>query len=153
MERRYLELLQAHAEFENQHSGASLDDFYRHMAALKSNQTRQPKTPPDLAARLAKSMGRITSIYNMHLRAAFRLLDIKVPEGFPFLASLYHYGEMRKTDLISFVLVELSTGSEILNRLKKHGLITERQDQDDKRARIVAISDKGKKLVVPCLKK
>src|SRR5438128_75315 len=98
MERRYLTLLEAHADFENQFPGASLDDFYEHMADRKKSQVRRPKTPPNTSARLTKAIGRISSIYNMHLRAALKSLDMKVPEGFPFLASLYHYGEMRKMD-------------------------------------------------------
>lgn len=153
MNKTYLTLLQAHAEFEEQHPGAGLEDFYRHMANQKTDNTRRPKTPPDASARLTKATGRINSLYNIHLRAALKSLDMKVPEGFPFLASLYHYGEMRKTDLISFVLVEFSTGSEIMSRLKKQGLITEMQLETDKRAKIVAISEKGRSTIIPCLKK
>ncbi|MGY3211844.1 MarR family winged helix-turn-helix transcriptional regulator [Mucilaginibacter sp. HD30] len=153
MEKTYLTLLQAHAVFEEQHPGASLEDFYWHMANQKTNNARQPKTPPDDSARLTKAMGRISSLYQIHLRAALKGLDMKVPEGFPFLASLHHYGKMRKTDLISFVLVEFSTGSEIMSRLKKQGLITEMQDENDKRAKIVAISEKGQTVIIPCLKR
>lgn len=153
MDRNYLTLLKAHAEFEEEHPGSGLEDFYWHMANQKTGNSGRPKTPPDDSARLTKAMGRINSHYQIHLRAALKTLDMKVPEGFPFLASLYHYGKMRKTDLIGFVLVEFSTGSEIMSRLKKQGLITEMHDEADKRARIVAISEKGRSVIAPCLKK
>lgn len=151
--KKHIELLMAYADFEEQHPKAGLEDFYRYM--LQTPKATDPKTlmPVESQNRLMRSIGRLYSSFNMYMRAALKELGMQIPEGYPFLATLHFMGPMRRTDLINFTLTELSTGSEILNRLKKQGWIAEQQDETDKRVKMVSISEKGRKILIPCLEK
>ncbi len=151
--KKHIELLTAFAAFEEQNPKASLEDFYKHMLQDKTPAPRKKLVPKESHSRLMRSIGRLYSAFNIYMRAALKELDMPIPEGYPFLAALHFMGPMRRTDLINFVLTELSTGSEILNRLKKQGWIVEQQDEADKRVKMVSIHEKGRKALLPCLEK
>jgi DNA-binding MarR family transcriptional regulator len=55
-------------------------------------------------------------------------------------------------ELINRHLMEFSSGSEMLKRLIKNGLINEKVDKNDKRARIVSLTSKGKKEIESAFK-
>ncbi|MFN3557026.1 MAG: winged helix DNA-binding protein, partial [Bacteroidales bacterium] len=59
----------------------------------------------------------------------------------------------RKTDVIYFNLVELSTGVETLKRLQKSGLIRDFSDESDKRIKRLALTPEGSKVLTAALKK
>lgn len=151
---QHIALLTAFADFQEQFPKAGLDDFYQYMLRRKTAAENPAMLmPTEGHNRLMRAIGRLYSSFNMYMRAALKELDMKVPEGYPFLATLHFMGPMRRTDLIHFVLTELSTGSEILNRLRKQGWITEEQDQEDRRVKRVSINDAGRKVLMPCLEK
>ncbi|HKI46788.1 MAG TPA: MarR family winged helix-turn-helix transcriptional regulator [Balneolales bacterium] len=69
-------------------------------------------------------------------------------DDFGFLASLAYRDSMTKTELCNHNLLEITSGSEIIKRLLKNGLIEEYQDPDDKRSKRVKITEEGKKLLM-----
>jgi DNA-binding MarR family transcriptional regulator len=76
--------------------------------------------------------------------------EIKRLEDFYFLNSITHLGESRKTDIITYNFMELTSGIDVLNRLYKNKLIDERTDPLDKRAKLVKATAKGEKLLTKC---
>lgn len=67
------------------------------------------------------------------------------PDGFSFL---YHLGltdSFRKMELIKMHHLEPPSGIEVLKRLLRKGFIEEFDDADDKRAKRISITEKGKK--------
>ena len=71
----------------------------------------------------------------LYIKKAFTGIEINTIDEFGFLASLLKNKSMLKKDLINQHLLEISTGSEILKRLIKNGLIKETPDLKDKRAK------------------
>ena len=78
------------------------------------------------------------------------------PDGFSFL---YHLGltdSFRKMELIKMHHLEPPSGVEVLKRLLNKGFIEEFDDTDDKRAKRISITEKGRKelkRIMPKMKK
>ncbi|MBS0031863.1 MarR family winged helix-turn-helix transcriptional regulator [Chitinophaga sp. 22321] len=97
---------------------------------------------------LAGLIGKTSGLHTTYARMAVKEIpDIEL-EWFYLLNVINFKREAKKTDAISLSMMEQSTGIDILNRMKKKGLITEKNDPADKRARLVSLTDKGKALLV-----
>ena len=62
---------------------------------------------------------------------------------FQFLFVLNEHGDMTKSQLISANNMEMSSGIEVINRLKKFGWIEEKQNPKDKRSKLIFVSREG----------
>lgn len=71
--------------------------------------------------------------------------ELTSPDGFSFLYHLNHTDSFRKMELIKMHHLEPPSGIEVLKRLLNKGLIEEFDDADDKRAKRIKITGKGKK--------
>lgn len=69
-----------------------------------------------------------------------------VSEDFTYLYTLMDVESMTKIQLIEKNVHEKPTGLEVIKRLLKHGLVDERNDENDKRSKRVFLTDKGKAL-------
>lgn len=69
--------------------------------------------------------------------------NIRTLDEFGFLSTLLREQSMLKKELIDTHLMEMSSGSEIIKRLVKHGLIYEYPDEKDKRAKRVSLTKEG----------
>jgi len=79
-----------------------------------------------------------------YLKKAFADGSINTIDEFGFLATLLKEGSMPKNELINKHLLEISSGSEIIKRLVKSGLIEELQSDTDKRQRLVTLTAEGR---------
>ena len=96
----------------------------------------------------ATLIGKMSHLHTTYARMAIKEIpDIEL-EWFYLLNVISIKKEAKKTDAISLSNMEQSTGIDILNRMKKKGLIEEKEDPADKRARLVSLTDKGKALLV-----
>ncbi len=145
------------ASFEAGHPEASIEDFCRYyVMAQHANQTIGPNfkgtgVPPSPGSYLMKLLGYIVRIFQTYINNAFsEITEIKQPEDFYFLNHISHFGECRKTDVINAQLLGLSTGIDVLNRLLAHELIEERNDPDDKRAKRIKLTGKGRSVLHQC---
>jgi len=90
----------------------------------------------------------LTNLYRFakhYVKKAFINSSLKSIDEFSFLATLLREGSLLKSDLINRHILEISTGSEVLKRLKKMELIIEFPDENDKRAKRVSLSKLGVK--------
>ena len=71
-------------------------------------------------------------------------INIKTIDEFGFLATLLKDESLLKNELINKHLLEISSGSEILRRLIKKGLISEFPDDIDRRAKRVSLTEQGR---------
>ncbi|WP_426588147.1 MarR family winged helix-turn-helix transcriptional regulator [Mucilaginibacter sp. R-33] len=94
-------------------------------------------------AYLLKTLGRILSAYSLYFRSAVNHIGIPPAESFYYLNGLLHLGEVRKSDLINYMFAETTTGMEVINRLIRENKIDERASPDDKRAKLIKITEKG----------
>jgi len=69
--------------------------------------------------------------------------NIKTLDEFGFLSTLLREESMLKKELIDSHLMEVSSGSEIIKRMIKHGLIYEYPDENDKRAKRISLTKEG----------
>jgi len=79
-----------------------------------------------------------------YLKKAFAKTAFKTIDEFGFLATLTREGNLMKNELINEHMLEMSSGSEIIKRLVRNGLVHEYPDQNDKRAKRVALTEKGR---------
>ena len=87
------------------------------------------------------------------LRIALKDTPLAATEKFVFLAALNVIGESSKTQVISYAMMEMSTGGDILNRLLKDNFIAQRNDPNDKRSKLISITDKGIEVLQQCFEK
>lgn len=88
----------------------------------------------------------LTGLYRFakhYTKKAFINTSIKTIDEFGFLATLLKEGNLLKNELINKHLLEISSGSEILKRLIKKGLVLEHPDENDKRAKRVSLTKEG----------
>lgn len=152
-----VELVKEWGAYEETHPEASIEEFCRYyLTAQRSKQELPPifqgkAIPPKPGSFLMKLMGYIGKVFETYARSAFaEITDIKQPEDFYFLNYIKHNDSCRKTDVINNFLMGLSTGIDVLNRLIANGLIEERPDPYDKRARLVTLTVKGGEVLEAC---
>ena len=86
-----------------------------------------------------------------YIKKALRNSVLQTPEEFTFLITLMTYKSLTKTKLINTQILEKTSGTEIIKRLVKLGLIKESEDEDDKRSMQVSITDSGRDEIISLL--
>ncbi|MBO9730874.1 MAG: MarR family transcriptional regulator [Chitinophaga sp.] len=97
---------------------------------------------------LAGLVGQASQLHTTYARMAIKEIPGIELEWFYLLNVIHMKKAPKKSDAISLSHMEQSTGIDILNRMKKKGLIVEKEDPTDKRARLVSLTEKGKALMV-----
>lgn len=133
--------------FEQTHPDADLGDFCRYYLIREREQKQEGVmvggvVPPRTNDLLSKLLGRIVGIFTVYARKAVGDSPLQMEE-FYFLNSIRFLGESKKTDIINFNFTELSTGMDILKRLKRAGLTAERTDPNDRRSKLVKATEKA----------
>jgi DNA-binding MarR family transcriptional regulator len=100
-----------------------------------------------MSSTIAKLIGRLGAILTAYSKLALREGDEVELDWFYCLNAIFHQGEARKIDIITYNFLEQTTGIDLLNRLKKAGFISERADPSDKRAKLVQLTGDGKQLL------
>jgi DNA-binding MarR family transcriptional regulator len=73
------------------------------------------------------------------------------PDEFSFLISLMTYDSLNKSELITKQIMEKTSGTEIINRLVKKGMILESSDPNDKRSIRISITRSGREEIIKIL--
>jgi len=73
------------------------------------------------------------------------------PDEFSFLITLMTYDSLSKSELITKQVMEKTSGSEIIRRLIKRGLIVESADDNDRRSVRVSITKSGREEILRVL--
>ena len=83
--------------------------------------------------------------YKTYAKKVLGESELTSPDGFSFLYHLKFTDSFRKMELIKMHHLEPPSGIEVLKRLLNKGFIVEFDDPDDKRAKRIKITEKGKK--------
>jgi DNA-binding MarR family transcriptional regulator len=150
-----IELVNLWGEFEENHPNGNIDDFCRHYLARREQQkikgTLVGGVVPSLnEALLLKIIGRISKLNMNYANLALKGTDLNQIEEFGMLMTIKQAKNPKKTEIIYDNLFELSSGTDMLNRLKKRELITEYDDREDKRSKRIELTEKGEKTVEEC---
>lgn len=79
-----------------------------------------------------------------YIRKALKTSKIKSADEFAFLITLLTYKSLTKTELIQKQVMEKTSGTEIINRMIKLGLMTQFEDELDKRSVRIKVTESGK---------
>jgi DNA-binding MarR family transcriptional regulator len=155
-----IELIQHLDAYESKQSGnhsSSLNDFTGYLNALggdgpdpmrriegdrDTDSLREKRTAPNNISILLVLMYRYVRIY---IKKALKDSPVQTADEFSFLITLMTYESLTKTELITNQVMEKTSGTEVIKRLLKQGLIREFADPDDRRSVRVAITEKGRK--------
>lgn len=149
-----MELVNAWAAYEETHPQGSLEDFYR-FSLIRSKEKESKASPvggiiPASAdGFFLKLFGRISQILHMYEEIAVKAAGLNQLEEFMLLSSI-NFGNPRKTELVYAAILELSTGTNILNRLLADGYILESIDEEDKRSKRIQLTRKGETTLLNC---
>lgn len=138
-------MIESWSDFAEKYPGQDIEAFYRYMSQASPKSIRKSEERVTQIGRLARVIGRLASVYGLYHRAAMAGSGLPAQESFFFLNVLNQLGEVNKSGLVNYLLVETTTGMEAINKLVKAGLVHEKKDPNDKRAKLIRISDKGLK--------
>lgn len=151
-----LKIIEYLDEFENESRDSSIEDFVlflnnRINQAVTINHQESPDFSREenhdyknfLEVEFSTLLTNLYRFAKHYVKKAFNNSSFKSLDEFSFLATLLREGSLLKSDLINKHLLEISTGSEVIKRLIKMGLIIELKDETDKRAKRVSLSKKG----------
>jgi DNA-binding MarR family transcriptional regulator len=146
-----VELITAWADYESKNPAASVAEFCSHY--LLNSKSLIDDAPVEAAAsdsnaQLASLINQLNAIHVIYAKAVLKEIPGIELEWFYFMKEIDQQKEARKSDVVSAVFFEQSTGIDIINRIKKAGLILERNDPIDKRARLVKLSPQGEKILL-----
>lgn len=88
-----------------------------------------------------------------YFKKALKDSNINTLDEFSFLIVLMTYPSLSKTELIQKLIMEITSGVEVIKRLLKNGLIEEFANPNDRRSVLVAITSKGKQELAVLLPK
>lgn len=145
--RRLLDLADAYAA-----AGGKTDDFDREdfvswlISSRKTSPDEAPEAPvlPPLNGLIAMYFSFITRYAQFYSRRVFRHSAVYSEDDWGVLVSLYPDQKRKKTDVIRGCIMEKSSGNEVLKRLLKQGLLREQAHPDDKRSKLIELSDAGR---------
>src|SRR5688572_24585175 len=108
----------------------------RNLTGGKEEQMVQDYNTPEVEiSRLVGVMYRYAKTY---IKKALKGSVIQTADEFTFLIILMTHKSLSKTELINKNIMEKTSGTEIIKRLIKKGLVIQFDDQNDRRAQHVA---------------
>ncbi|HEY5823784.1 MAG TPA: winged helix DNA-binding protein [Cyclobacteriaceae bacterium] len=141
--------------FEEKHPEGSIEDFCRHyLAKQKEQKSKGPLVggvvPGFSSGLLIKIIGRIGKLNMSYANMALKGTELNQIEEFGVLVTIRVEKNPKKTEVIYANLLELSSGTDMLARMKRRGLIKEYDDKEDKRSKRLQLTSKGEKVIEVC---
>jgi DNA-binding MarR family transcriptional regulator len=151
-------VLQQWSDYKQSHPRSKFEDFCRfYLASPKIKNIKQSdlkSIPPlDTDSMFMMTTSRSVLAFWVYMRIALKDTAISSIEEIMVCSALKNLGESRKTDIINYAMMEISTGTDILNRLIEKGFIHQRVDPDDKRSKLLVLTTSGMAALRECYKK
>lgn len=147
-----VELVKLWGAFEEKNPEASLEDFFRHSLAVRPKNEPHPepggKLIPNLDGKLIILLRRIGKFHIAYSNMGLASTELSQMEEFGILVTIYNEGNPIKSEAIFNNIMELSSGSNMLIRMQKKGLVTEYADPDDKRVKRLKVTPKGEQTLM-----
>ena len=145
--RNLLDLVQAYES-----EGGSTETFDREhfISWLITSPSRQfkkeakPAGAPPLNGLIAMYLSFMARYAQFYSRRVFRDSAIYSEDDWGVLITLYPHQQLKKSDVIRQCIMEKSSGNEVLKRMLKQGLLQEHAHPDDKRAKLIGLTDAGR---------
>ena len=138
-------------EFTANEREASLNDFANFLAS-KTKEIPTAKDSPialfesygNQEASIAFHLNRLGKYAKYYVKDAFKNLELINADDFGFLAAILERPNINKSELISFNAHEVPSGMEVIKRLIKNELIHEKTKLDDRRIKVLNLTEKGR---------
>jgi len=148
-------LVNAWGVFEEKHPDGTLDDFCRYYLDRRKKQKKNAiltggAVPPTEEGLLMKIIGRIARLGLLYSNLALQNTGLHQIEEFGVMVSVLQLKNPTKITVINANLLEVSSGTDLLARMKKRGLIREQSDASDKRIKRLSLTAKGEKTTKEC---
>jgi DNA-binding MarR family transcriptional regulator len=133
---------------ENQSDNYNLESFIIWLNSRLFSEGKEGKSQHNaesLDLELSFSLVMQNRFYKAYAKKVLGESELTSPDGFSFLYHLNLTESFRKMELIKMHHLEPPSGIEVLKRLLNKGLIEEFDDADDRRAKRIKITEKGKK--------
>lgn len=98
------------------------------------------RSPESVINTLILHTNRYAKAYS---KSAIHRSDFSTQEDYIYLINLKAFGAMTKTDLIKRNIQEKPVGMQIINRLIRQGWIKQMDSSEDKRSKIIMITEEG----------
>jgi DNA-binding MarR family transcriptional regulator len=95
-------------------------------------------------------VGRMERFAHFLAKPIFKKMGLHSEDEFALLAALLYMGRATKTSLLKQSLMEITTGSQMLKRLKEEGLILDKPNPDDGRSSFIELSARGRRFILEC---
>ncbi|WP_298543212.1 winged helix DNA-binding protein [uncultured Porphyromonas sp.] len=147
-----LDLVERYEEFRG-NAEQSMSNFLRFADQTLEQQTNseEPKVGMGghayLNAMIARDISFVYRYMRYFVRKAIKDTPLQTIDEYSYLITLMAKGEMTKTELNNYNVVEKTSGSEIIRRLLKGGLISQTRNLQDRRSLLLSITPKGREVV------
>lgn len=101
----------------------------------------------DEKARFLECISRISRLNEFYIRKFLAELPLNSRLEYLFLYTINIMEKAKKTDLINIHMIEYTTCMDTIRRLINNGLLEEMQDENDKRAKLLTLTKKGRKVL------
>jgi DNA-binding MarR family transcriptional regulator len=147
-----VELVRLWGEYEQKNPGATIEGFCRSQltGAIKKGRSVQPEWQlhPDLNGALIKLISRIGKFQEIYANKALDGTGLDQIEEFGVMVTIFNLKNPIKSEAIFSNMLELSSGTNILIRLKNKDLISEYDDAEDKRVKRLQLTPRGEKVLI-----
>lgn len=103
--------------------------------------------------RFLETTCRIARYHDFYIRKALKDLVINSRLDYLFLYTINALKKARKTDLINIYHLEYTTGMDTIRRLINNDLLSETQDESDKRAKLLVLTQQGREVLEMAVRK
>lgn len=145
-----IELITEWENYHSKHPDATAIEFCKHIIEQDKRSTTKVSegiSNEELNSSIAELIGKMANFHTVYSKIILKELpDVEI-EWFYVLNVITIKKAAKKSEIISLCLLEQSTGIDILNRMKKKGLIIENNDPNDKRAKLISITKSGSDLL------
>lgn len=147
-----LDLVERYEEFRG-NAEQSMSNFLRFADQTLEQQTNseEPKVGMGghayLNAMIARDISFVYRYMRYFVRKAIKDPPLQTIDEYSYLITLMAKGEMTKTELNNYNVIEKTSGSEIIRRLLKGGLISQTRNLQDRRSLLLSITPKGREVV------
>lgn len=164
--RSYLELIEIWEQFLKKHPKGSVQEFAQwvlerpnHVSTITAEDAAavyqvshqgESLNKDTLSAASAKApylLWRMSKILKVYNKPVFELEGLKSQDEFAILSYVHVVKECTKKEAIEAHLIDGSTGIDMIKRLIKRGLLTDRVSPQDRRARLIQLSENGRALL------
>lgn len=153
-------------EFDKQYQGDnySMTDFVGYLNAnentsqftareLAGGEEEWVRNSQDQNTEIARMLVFIYRYAVVYFKKAIKESTVNTLDEFSFLIVLMTYPYLTKTELINKLIMEKTSGVEVIKRLLKNELIHEFDNPNDRRSMMVAITSNGKRELAELLPK